>query len=281
MVCARNGGLNGFEQLSLVLQNKLEHIHKPLVQMPVLAGVSVLALGSKKVQSDESFMASEGQGDTQRLNLAMASTFEAPFIGTLDLLFQSRRDVRSFRSDPVDPGLFEQCLLAAHQAPSVGLSQPWRFLRIRSQHARQAVIESYERVQAAASATYDTVKSQQYNALKLSGLRDAPEHLLVCVDRNPSQGHGLGRSILQSTLRDSAVCAIQNFWLAARCRGIGVGWVSILEPEQLRAPLQLLPEWEWVAYLCIGFPTEFFESPELEKREWEKRRPLSEVVAFR
>jgi 5,6-dimethylbenzimidazole synthase len=172
-------------------------------------------------------------------------------------------------------------LEAAHTAPSVGLSQPWRFVRVQSQAARAAVIASFERANAAASAAYDDERARLYRGLKLAGLREAPEHLLVCCQTDTTQGHGLGRATLPGTLRDSVLCAIQNLWLASRSRGVAVGWISILDPEELREPLAIPPHWQWVAYLCMGWPEQERDHPELEAAGWEQRRTLGEVLFSR
>ena len=207
--------------------------------------------------------------------------FSESFQQELDRLLRLRRDVRRFKTDPVPDALLVTLLEAAHLAPSVGLSQPWRFLRIRAPHLREAVLEAFQQANEAAAAGYGSGRAAQYRALKLAGLREAPEHLLVCAERDPSQGHGLGRATLPATVRDSAVCAIQNLWLAARAYGVGVGWVSILDPEQLRAPLGVPENWEWVAYLCLGWPEAEGETPELERVSWERRRPLEDCVFTR
>lgn len=140
------------------------------------------------------------------------------------------------------------------------------------------VVQAMQQSQAKA---YDGEQAARYRSLKLAGLKEAPEHLLVCVDRDPAQGAGLGRATLQSTLRDSAVCAIQTLWLAARAEGVGMGWVSILDPAELRGPLRLSDSWDWVAYLCLGWPEEALETPELERLGWEHRRPLGDVLEER
>lgn len=207
--------------------------------------------------------------------------FSVAFQEELDRLLRLRRDVRRFKTDPVPEPLLMALLEAAHLAPSVGLSQPWRFLRIRAPHLREVVLEAFQEANKAAASAYDHTRAAQYRALKLAGLREAPEHLLVCAERDPAQGHGLGRATLPATVRDSVVCAIQNLWLAARAHGVGVGWVSILDPERLRAPLGVPDAWEWVAYLCLGWPEAEGEAPELERLAWEKRRPLNACVFTR
>jgi len=213
--------------------------------------------------------------------LDLLAPFSEPFQEELLRLFRLRRDVRRFRRDPLPEADFLALLEAAHTAPSVGLSQPWRFVRVQSPAARAAVIASFERANEAASKAYDDERGRLYRSLKLAGLREAPEHLLVCCQNETSQGHGLGRATLPGTLRDSVLCAIQNLWLASRARGMAVGWISILDPEELREPLALPPEWQWVAYLCMGWPEHERARPELEAAGWEQRRPLSDVLFTR
>jgi 5,6-dimethylbenzimidazole synthase len=207
--------------------------------------------------------------------------FPPSFQTQLQDLFRLRRDVRRFKTDPIPEALFMELLDAAHHAPSVGLSQPWRFVRVDGEHRRQAVIAEFQRANDEASGVYDTERARLYRSLKLAGLREAPIHLLVCVETNPDSGHGLGRQTQPETLRDSAVCAIQNLWLTARAKGVGVGWVSILEPERLREAMELPESWGWVGYLCIGYPQEEPEVPVLELAGWDHRNPLADHLLQR
>lgn len=207
--------------------------------------------------------------------------FSDSFRHELDMLLRVRRDVRRFRPEPVPDDLMLRLLDQANQAPSVGLSQPWRFIRVKSPHLRAAVATAFEAANQVAAASYEGTQAETYLRLKLEGLGQAPEHLFVCYEMNPEQGHGLGRQTQPQTLRDSAVCAIQILWLAARAEGLGLGWVSILDPKDLREIFELPPTWEWVAYLCIGFPEAFLEIPELEVEGWEQRRPLAAVLETR
>ena len=207
--------------------------------------------------------------------------FPPPFQAQLRELLRLRRDVRRFKRDPLPETLLKDMLEAAHQAPSVGLSQPWRFVRVDDPQRRNQVIEEFERANEEAARAYPSAKAQAYQALKLAGLREAPVHLLVCVDTDPAAGHGLGRQTQPETLRDSTVCAIENLWLSGRALGVGVGWVSILEPRNLRQALDLPEHWAWVAYLCIGWPLEEPESPELERAGWERRSPLADHLLQR
>lgn len=207
--------------------------------------------------------------------------FPESFRTDLDTLLRARRDVRRFRPDPVPEALMLRLLEQAHQAPSVGLSQPWRFIRVQSPRLRTAVATEFEAANKDAAAGYEGNKAETYARLKLAGLAQSPEHLLVCCETDPIQGHGLGRHTQPQTLRDSTVCAIQILWLAARAEGLGLGWVSILNPDHLRATFDLPPSWDWVAYLCIGYPETFLEIPELEREGWEHRSPLASVLETR
>jgi 5,6-dimethylbenzimidazole synthase len=217
-------------------------------------------------------------GPPQSRDNDMVGSFDANFRSLLHELIRLRRDVRRFRTDPVPPPLLNEILSAAHQAPSVGLSQPWRFILVESPAARTAVVAEFERCNQAAGAEYGDRRAALYRSLKLAGLREAPVHLLVCSQTEPDQGHRLGRRTQPETARDSTVCAIQNLWLAARAAGIGVGWVSILDPQRLREPLNIAPDWTWVAYLCLGWPVEETDTPELERAGWEHSRQLDQVV---
>lgn len=208
----------------------------------------------------------------------MTGSFDPPFCRQLWDLFRLRRDVRRFRTEPVAPEVIRHVLSAAHLAPSVGLSQPWRFLLIEDASMRDRVAAEFERSNHAASRAYDSDRAAHYRRLKLAGLREAPVHLLVCAEHEPRQGHGLGRQSQPETVRDSVVCAIENLWLAATAVGLGVGWVSILEPSALRAPLEVPEQWTWVAYLCIGWPERYAHKPVLETEGWEHRRSLDEMV---
>ncbi len=199
--------------------------------------------------------------------------FDDAFRARLDDLFAWRRDVRRFRRDPVADGLLEACLAAASLSPSVGNSQPWRFVRVRDGARRAAVAASFARCNAAAAAAYPDARAEHYRRLKLEGLSEAPEHLAVFCDRATEAGHGLGRASMPEMLPYSVVGAVQTFWLAARARGLGVGWVSILEPEAVVAALDVPEAWSLVAYLCVGFPQEEHADPELVRHGWQDRDP--------
>jgi 5,6-dimethylbenzimidazole synthase len=207
--------------------------------------------------------------------------FDDAFIQTLDTLFAWRRDVRRFRPDAVDPDHLRACLAAAHRAPSVGNSRPWRFVRVSDPARRAAVAQDFSRCNAAAAAVYDAARAARYRALKLAGLNEAPEHLAVFCDDSTETGLGLGRASMPETLVYSVVGAVQCFWLAARARGLGVGWVSILEPACVTEILAVPATWRLVAYLCVGHPVEEHLDPELERHGWQVEDPRGAALIER
>ncbi|WP_244498723.1 5,6-dimethylbenzimidazole synthase [Methylobacterium sp. GXS13] len=200
-------------------------------------------------------------------------TFDHAFIQTLDTLFAWRRDVRRFRPDAVDPDSLRACLAAAHRAPSVGNSRPWRFVRVSDSTRRSAIAHDFARCNEAAAEGYDAARAAPARALKLAGLTEAPEHLAVFCDDATETGLGLGRASMPETLAYSVVGAVQCFWLAARARGLGVGWVSILEPARVTGILAVPETWRLVAYLCVGHPVEEHRDPELERHGWQAEDP--------
>lgn len=193
-------------------------------------------------------------------------------------LLRLRRDVRHFRSDPVDDAIIDACLKAFHYAPSVGLSQPWRIINVTSEERRRAVIENFERCNCAASKLYSGDRAELYGQLKLAGLREAPVHLAIFSDNSSPTGHGLGKQTMPETLAYSVSSAIMLFWLATRSYGLGLGWVSILDKEQIHQDLDVTQEWDFIAYLCLGWPQDYGNVPELEKRDWEKRHETLSLV---
>jgi 5,6-dimethylbenzimidazole synthase len=191
----------------------------------------------------------------------------------------ARRDVRTrFLSDEVEPDVLQRVLEAAHQAPSVGLSQPWRFIVVRNFETRVAVHTAFIDANSAASRVYTGERAEHYRDLRLEGIRESPINLCVLSEDDPPRGHGLGRQTIPRTLLYSTVCAIQNLWLAARVEGLGVGWVSIIDPEALRSIFAVPPNFNIVAYLCVGYVSSFAREPDLERAGWEIRAPLADVV---
>ena len=196
-------------------------------------------------------------------------TFDDAFRRQLRNLFAWRRDVRRFRRDPLPVGLLEELLAIANTAPSVGLSQPWRFVRVDNPARRVAVRESFGRCNAAALAA--ETRAGLYARLKLAGLDDAPIQLAVCYEPDPAQGGRLGRSVQPETVAYSAVLAVHTLWLAARAAGVGCGWVSIVQPTDVLRVLAVPASWRLAAYLCLGWPEAESDVPELEREGWERR----------
>jgi len=207
--------------------------------------------------------------------------FDDAFRARLVELLTWRRDVRRFRADPLPDGLLEHLLEIAALAPSVGLSQPWRFVLVGDAGRRAEVRANFERANAAALAAYEGAEAQSYARLKLAGLDEAPVHLAVFADPETAQGHGLGRRTMPEMIEYSAVTAIHTLWLAARAHGIGLGWVSIVDPVAVGRSLEVPPEWSLVGYLCLGYPQEADDTPALERAGWERRRAVESFVLRR
>ncbi|MGY3239528.1 MULTISPECIES: 5,6-dimethylbenzimidazole synthase [unclassified Bradyrhizobium] len=207
--------------------------------------------------------------------------FDDAFRQHLRELFVWRRDVRRFRSDPLPGGAMERLIETACLSPSVGLSQPWRFVIVDDAVRRRAVIDDFKACNAEALSCYSGERAGRYAALKLSGLEQAPGHLAVFADKASDIGQGLGRMTMPETTEYSVVAAITAMWLAARAEGVGLGWVSILNPEHIRGVLDVPAAWKFIAYLCIGYPEEECDQPELERAKWEHRRGAGEFTLRR
>lgn len=187
-----------------------------------------------------------------------------------------RRDVRRFRPVPVEAAVIDRCLAVFGLAPSVGLSEPWHLIRVESQDARNLAISNFRAANSKALAGYADEKASLYAKLKLSGMQESPVHLAIFCDNSTTKGSGLGAATMPETRAYSVVGAIMLFWLAAQAEGLGVGWVSILDPLQLARDLNVAPNLDLVAYLCVGWPETSDTTPELEKAGWERRfRTLS------
>jgi 5,6-dimethylbenzimidazole synthase len=207
--------------------------------------------------------------------------FDDAFRARLLELFGWRRDVRRFRSDPLPSGTLERLIEVACLAPSVGLSQPWRFVIVEDARRRQAVLDNFERCNAEALKAYSGDLSIRYARLKLAGLREAPCHLAVFADRESTAGHGLGRRTMPEMAEYSTVTAVFSLWLAARAEGIGMGWVSILDPVVVAAALDLPAAWRFIGYFCLGYPQVEDDSPELARAGWERRQPAADRILRR
>ena len=204
-------------------------------------------------------------------------SFDGTFRARLRELLIWRRDVRRFRREPLPAGALEALIELACLAPSVGLSQPWRFVIVDDEARRTAVRGNFESCNATALAAQNRERAGLYARLKLAGLADAPCHLAVFADRATAQGHGLGRHTMPEMIEYSAVTAVHTIWLAARAQGIGMGWVSILDPGAVAAILEVPSQWKFIGYFCLGYPQTDDTVPELEQSGWEHRR-LSVVI---
>src|SRR5215475_11905279 len=190
-----------------------------------------------------------------------------------------RRDIRrQFETSPIPHDVLVRILTAAHRAGSVGFMQPWDFIVIEDRKTRQAVFDSFERERNRAAEFYDSERKELFLSLELEGILESALNLRVTCDRSRGGPHVLGRSSILETDLYSTCCAVQNLWLAARTEGIGVGWVSILDPEQLSTILGLPSHVAPVAYLCMGYVREFPDGPELQRAGWRQRIPLSELI---
>ncbi|MEM9788650.1 MAG: 5,6-dimethylbenzimidazole synthase, partial [Pseudomonadota bacterium] len=190
----------------------------------------------------------------------------------LDVL-RWRRDVRHFLPDPIAPEVLARLRAAMDLAPSVGNARPWRVLQVTTPALRDAVITNFETANTAAGAIYDDDKRAAYDQLKLAGLREAPVHLAVFTDQEPDAGHGLGRQSMPEMLSYSTVSAIHTLWLAARAENLGIGWVSILDPEKIATLLGVPASWQLTGYLCLGKPAFDDDTPLLDRKGWQANSP--------
>ena len=208
----------------------------------------------------------------------MVDVFSPAERAALYRVIESRRDVRAFRTDPIATDTLARILGAAHHAPSVGLMQPWNFIVIRDAATKARVKALFEVQNELAVANYAGARADLYRSLKLEGIEEAPINLCVTCDRTRSGPHVLGRNTVTDTDVYSTCCAIQNLWLAARVEGVGVGWVSILDYDDLR-PIFGIPETVLpVAYLCVGYPRAFLGEPELQRRGWATQLPMNQII---
>lgn len=188
-------------------------------------------------------------------------------------LFTWRRDVRSFRREALPDGTLERLVAIACLSPSVGLSEPWRFVIVEDAGRRRAVRANFEAANAEALGQQDESRRAHYARLKLAGLDEAPAQIATFADPGDRQGHGLGRHTMPDAIDHSVAIAIHTLWLAARLEGIGLGWISILDPVAINAILDVPPHWRLIGYLCLGYPTQEDDCPALERAGWDTRRP--------
>jgi len=187
----------------------------------------------------------------------------------LDLL-RWRRDVRHFTREPVSRENLDVLRHALRLAPSVGNSRPWRVISVETPATRRKIIANHKAANQIAAGIYSDAQRQAYCALKLAALEEAPMQLAIFTDRSPGEGHGLGRQTMPESLSYSTVLAIHGLWLAARTMNLGVGWVSILDPQDVARILGAEPDWQLTAYLCIGHPSAHDDTAELERVGWQE-----------
>ncbi|WP_051390817.1 5,6-dimethylbenzimidazole synthase [Paraburkholderia mimosarum] len=206
----------------------------------------------------------------------MAQPFDEADRAAVYRAIYERRDMRHFVPGPVDPATLARLLDAAHHAPSVGFMQPWRILRITDRSLREQLHETVERERI---ATADALgkRRDEFMKLKVEGMRECAE-VLVAALMDRREAHVFGRRTLPEMDLASVACAIQNMWLAARAEGLGMGWVSIFDVDEVRALLAMPPGAKPVAILCVGQVDAFYPQPMLEMEKWAERRALGECV---
>lgn len=193
-------------------------------------------------------------------------------------VIRERRDVRRFKSDPIPEAVLGRILTAAMQAPSVGYSQPWNFILVKDLQVRRRVKEAFVRANEEAKKLFEGEKGEKYASLKLEGILDSALNICVTCDRKRFGPLVLGRTAQPDMDLYSAVCAVQNLWLAARSEGVGVGWVSIIKPEELAALMQLPEGVVPIAYLCVGYTDAFAPEPELKTAGWLPQVPFTDLI---
>ncbi len=195
-----------------------------------------------------------------------------------DIIF-NRRDVRGeFKSDPIDDAILARLLIAAHHAPSVGFMQPWNFLLIDDEKVQENIHALFVKANEEAASMFEEEKQSLYQSLKLEGLLTSPLHVCITCDRNRAGPVVLGRTHMSDMDLYSTVCAVQNFWLAARAENIGVGWVSIFHEKEVKELLGIPEEIHLIAYLTVGHVSTFHQEPDLSRKGWRKRLNLNELI---
>jgi 5,6-dimethylbenzimidazole synthase len=196
----------------------------------------------------------------------------------LENIMLQRRDVRgnNFTNQPITDEVLDKILAAATMAPSVGFSQPWEFVIIKNKKVKQKIGENFKAENEKAQKLFLDEKRDLYAKLKLEGILEAPINLAVFY--KPSDAPVLGQTSIAEVGEYSVVCAVQNMWLMARALNVGIGWVSILNPNSVKEILNAPSENKLVAYLCIGYVKEFFDRPELERLQWDDRKSMENSV---
>jgi 5,6-dimethylbenzimidazole synthase len=215
---------------------------------------------------------------TQRAKPPAGEFTEAEKRGLYKAIYE-RRDVRDhFLPAPIPDDVLHKLLDAAHHAGSVGFMQPWSFIVVRSPEVKARVKALFEQANAAAAEVFEGERRKMYSRMKLEGICEAPLNACVTCDPTRNGPQVLGRNTIRETDVYSTCCAVQNLWLAARAEGIGVGWVSIFDPNELRALLRIPSHVVLVAYLCLGYVSEFLARPQLETAGWQSRLSIDELI---
>ena len=193
----------------------------------------------------------------------------------------SRRDVRGeFLPDEIEDEVLSRILYASHHAPSVGFMQPWNFIIIKSPKVKEQVYNIFDKANKEASDMFEGDRKRLYNSLKLQGIKEAPINICITCDRDRAGDVVLGRTHIKEMDIYSTVCAVENLWLSARAEGLGVGWVSIFNEDELKSILKIPDSIIPIAYLCVGRVKYFHTKPELEEKKWAKREPLKNLIYF-
>jgi 5,6-dimethylbenzimidazole synthase len=194
-------------------------------------------------------------------------------------LVKNRRDTRrEFTDEPISDDVLMRILEAAHHAPSVGFMQPWDFTIIKKSETKQLIKDLFIEAHEKAKAMFEGDRREKYSQLKLEGIMESPVGICITCDRTRNGPVVIGRTSIPEMDIYSVVCAVQILWLAARAENLGVGWVSILDPQELKKILSLPDHVEPIAYLCVGHVEFFHEKPELEKVGWLDRININELV---
>lgn len=198
----------------------------------------------------------------------------------LEEIILSRRDVRGnrFINKPIENDVLDRIFMAALNAPSVGFSQPWEFVVVDDDGIKEKIRQTFQEENRKAKDLFKGEKQEEYMSLKLEGIFEAP--LNIAVFYKPSEGPVLGQTTMSEAGLYSVVCAIQNMWLMARALNLGMGWVSIVDPDKVKKILNAPEENQLVAYLCLGYVDKFLSKPELEMRQWEKRKLKDKVIFY-
>lgn len=204
--------------------------------------------------------------------------FSADAQSALTSIIDARRDVRRYRPDAVSMSVVREIIAAGHSAPSVGQSQPWRFIIVTERATRDSAARFADRARHRQAATMDDASARHLLDLQLDGIREAPVGIVVCCDRRADANGVLGRATFHDADMWSCACAIQNMWLASRARGLGMGWVTLFEPDDLAGLMGLPRGVETLGWMCLGYPDERPPEPGLTRAGWSRRLPLSDVI---